>query len=123
MPLNANRRWGKPHPTFLAAFLILVALTAVPAVGRTLVEWDFSKGTHGWVGNNKVEALTSSGEGLTVTCTGEDPWIEGPAVDLPGEAMTRVKIRMKSSFPSASSSTRIGKRPWSSGTKSEGFAT
>ncbi|MEJ2705493.1 MAG: hypothetical protein P8Z79_23880 [Sedimentisphaerales bacterium] len=101
MSLDANRRWAKPHPTFLTAFLIVIAFTAVSAIGRTLVEWDFSKGLHGWVGNNKVNALTSSGEWLIVTCTGEDPWIEGPAVNLPGEAMTRVTIRMKSSADAA----------------------
>jgi hypothetical protein len=51
--------------------------------------------------NNKVEALSFSPEGLIVTCTGLDPWIEGPAVNLPGEAMTRVKIRMKSNADAA----------------------
>lgn len=110
MPLNKTRRvgfspptprrWGKPHPTFFGftLFLILFAFmtASVPAAGKTLVEWDFSKGLHGWKANNKVEALSSSSEGLIVKCTGQDPWIEGPALDLPGEAMTRVKVRMKS---------------------------
>ncbi len=34
-----------------------------------------------------------------------------------------VRMRMKSAFVRASSSTRIGKRPWNSGSRSDGFAT
>ena len=33
-----------------------------------------------------------------------------------------VRMRRKSSTPSAASSTRMGNRPWSSGMRSEGFA-
>jgi len=85
-------------------FAVLLAVTAawtVPAFGETAVEWDFSKGLHGWTGNRRVENLSYSPEGLLVKSTGEDPWIEGPAVDLPGEGMTRVKIRMKSNADAA----------------------
>lgn len=98
MPLNKTQRWGKPHPTSFGISLILLAFMAapIPATGKTLVEWDFSKGLNRWRANNKVEALSFSSEGLIVTCTGQDPWIEGPAVDLPSETMTRVKVRMKS---------------------------
>ncbi|MBN2313844.1 MAG: hypothetical protein JXM79_07930 [Sedimentisphaerales bacterium] len=96
MLLNKSRWWGKPHPTFLAITLIIFVYMDGPASGKTLIEWDFSKGLHGWTANNKVEALSFSSEGLQVKCTGEDPWIEGPAVDLSGEPMTRVKVRMKS---------------------------
>ena len=96
MPLNKTRWWGKPHSTVLAVTLFLFTFTADPAYGKTIIEWDFSKGLHGWKANNKVEVLSCSPEGLIVKCTGEDPWIEGPAADLPNEAMTRVKIRMKS---------------------------
>ena len=79
-------------PIFIAATLFL----AVPAFGKIVVEWDFSKGLHGWTGNMRVENLSYSPEGLLVKSTGEDPWIEGPAVDLPGDKIIRVKIRMKS---------------------------
>jgi hypothetical protein len=81
--------------------LILIAYTTIPAVGKTLIEWDFTKGLHGWIANNNVEILSFSPEGLTVNCTGQDPWIEGPAVNLSGEAMTRVTIRMKSNADAA----------------------
>lgn len=96
MLLNKIRWWGKAHPTILVAVLILFTCMEAPALGKPFIEWDFSKGMHGWTGNNKVDTLSFSSEGLIVKCTGEDPWIEGPTVNLPGEPMTRVKIRMKS---------------------------
>jgi hypothetical protein len=68
----------------------------VGVCGASVVEWDFSKGTHGWTGNGRVENLRSSAEGLIVKSTGQDPWIEGPVVDLTGDKMVRVKIRLKS---------------------------
>jgi len=76
----------------------VVTVLAVPvlAFGKTVAEWDFSKGTGGWTGNKRVEKLSSSAEGLVIKSTGLDPWIEGPAVDLPGDKIIRVKIRMKS---------------------------
>lgn len=79
----------------LAATMVLMMPFSVFA--KTIIEWDFSKGLQGWAGNNRVENLSSSTEGLVVKSTGEDPWIEGPAVDLPDDKICRVKIRMKSS--------------------------
>jgi hypothetical protein len=84
----------KTLPVILAMIVIMVA--PAKACAKTVLEWDFSKGVHGWTGNGRVENLRSSAEGLIVKSTGEDPWIEGPAVDLPGDKMVRVKIRMKS---------------------------
>jgi len=76
--------------------LVLVASLSTSAWGKAVVTWDFTKGTHGWQGNKHVQDLTVTAEGLAFASTGNDPWIEGPAVDLPGEGITRVKIRMKS---------------------------
>ena len=76
--------------------VIALLLLPVPVAGKTVAGWDFSKGLHGWIGNNKVESLSYSSEGLIVKSTGEDPWIEGPTIDLPGDNIIRVKIRMKS---------------------------
>ncbi len=76
--------------------VIALLLLPVPVSGRAVAEWDFHVGLHGWIGNNKVEKLTYSSEGLIVKSTGEDPWIEGPAIDLPSDNIIRVKIRMKS---------------------------
>jgi len=84
----------KAAPIFITVTLLLAI--QVPAAGKTAVEWDFSKGLHGWTGNRWVENLSYSPEGLIVKSTGEDPWIEGLAVDLPGDKIIRVKIRMKS---------------------------
>ncbi len=89
---------ARVNPGVLPVLLGLVVIMMVPAgaYGETVAEWDFSKGAHGWTGNSRVENLRSSREGLIVKSTGLDPWIEGPAVDLPGDKMIRVKIRMKS---------------------------
>jgi hypothetical protein len=76
--------------------LVLVASLSTSAWGKVVVTWDFTKGTHGWQGNKQAQGLTVTAEGLAFESTGNDPWIEGPAVDLPGEGMTRVKVRMKS---------------------------
>jgi hypothetical protein len=83
------------------AILIRFAATAfvlLPASvsGKTVTRWDFGKGLHDWIANNKVEKLSYSPEGLIVKSIGEDPWIEGPAIDLPGDKIIRVKIRMRS---------------------------
>lgn len=91
----------KSSETKLRVLPILLAFTMVsllPVIvfGKAVAEWDFSRGTLGWTGNNRVEKLTWSQEGLLVKSTGQDPWIEGPAVDLPGGKIIRVKIRMKS---------------------------
>ncbi|NQT03799.1 MAG: hypothetical protein HQ580_17360 [Planctomycetes bacterium] len=74
----------------------MVLVVPFSAYGKVVAEWDFSKGTLGWTGNNRIENLSSSPEGLFVKSTGLDPWIEGPVIDLPGEKMIRLKIRMKS---------------------------
>jgi hypothetical protein len=89
---------GIDPSTTLSVLLVMMVIMVAPvgASAKMFVEWDFSKGIHGWTGNGRVENLRSSAEGLIVRSTGEDPWIEGPAVDLPGDKMVRVKIRMKS---------------------------
>ncbi|MHC4315492.1 MAG: hypothetical protein ACYSW3_23860 [Planctomycetota bacterium] len=86
------------NPRMLPVLFGIMVIMMVPAgaCGVSVVEWDFSKGNHGWTGNDRVENLRSSAGGLIVKSTGQDPWIEGPAVDLPGDKMVRVKIRMKS---------------------------
>ncbi|MHC4497370.1 MAG: hypothetical protein ACYSYM_16270, partial [Planctomycetota bacterium] len=82
---------------------VVMGILAVPAstLGKTVTEWNFSEGLQGWTGNNRVENLSYSPEGLIVQSTGEDPWIEGPAIDLSGGRITRVKIRMRSNADTA----------------------
>ena len=79
-------------PAGACAKTVVELVRAEPAV----VRWDFSKAAYGWTANNRVDNLRSSPEGLIVKSIGEDPWIEGPAADLPGDKMVRVTIRMKS---------------------------
>ena len=108
---ESNRMWiieqaaaGLLPTRWCGALVGLAALMFAACAGaaspETVVEWDFSKAIHGWTGNARVERLTFSSEGLLVRCTGEDPWIEGPAVDLTGSEVTRVRIRMKSNADS-----------------------
>ena len=96
MPVNKFRNSFNTNFKSATIFIAVTLFLVVPAFGKTAVEWDFSKGLHGWTGNRQVENLSFSPEGLLVKSTGEDPWIEGPAMDLPGDKIIRVKIRMKS---------------------------
>lgn len=71
--------------------------STIVAAGGVVAEWDFAKGPQGWSGNAQVQPVVSTPEGLVVRSTGEDPWIEGPAIDIPSpDGMARVTIRMKS---------------------------
>ena len=65
------------------AAVVVLMVTPVVAAGGVVAEWDFSKGTQGWSGNGQVQPVVSTAEGLVVRSTGEDPWIEGPAIDFP----------------------------------------
>jgi len=78
--------------------VLLACAAALPtaAWGKVAVTWDFTKGLQGWQGNGHVADLSVSAEGLAFRSTGNDPWIEGPAVDLPGAGLTRVRVRMSS---------------------------
>ncbi|MCD6395760.1 MAG: hypothetical protein J7M40_19930, partial [Planctomycetes bacterium] len=81
---------------FRIVLLLCFVLTGVQVFAETIVEWDFTKGTHGWTPNPRVEPLKSTADGLVVKATGLDPWIEGPAVDYPTVKLVRVTVRMKS---------------------------
>ena len=96
MPVNKLSSSPRANYQTFTILLVVMAVLTVPAFGKIAIEWDFSKGLHGWTGNDRIKGLLYSSDGLTVTSTGEDPWIEGPAVDLPGNKIIRVKIRMKS---------------------------
>ena len=80
-----------------AVLFFLVMGPCAGVYGKTVAAWDFTKGLQGWQGNKDTEGLTVSAEGLTFKSTGNDPWIEGPAVDASGDGAIRVSIRMKSS--------------------------
>ena len=71
----------------LPILFVVMAVWVVPtsAFAKTVAEWDFSDGPQGWSGNSRVESLSSPPEGLIVKSTRQEPWIEGSAVDLPGD--------------------------------------
>ncbi len=81
--------------------LLFVIAPCAVAYGKTVAAWDFTKGTQGWQGNNDTADLTATGEGLTFRSAGVDPWLEGPAVDVPGDGTVRVRVRMKSQADTA----------------------
>ncbi len=74
----------------------LVAWLSAAARGGEVAVWDFTMGQQGWQGNSYVKDLIVSPEGLAFVSAGLDPWIEGPAMNLSGSGMTRVRVRMKS---------------------------
>jgi len=62
--------------------LALVAAVCCRAAEPVTVV-DFAAAGHGWRCNPRAKAVAQDGV-FAVELTGEDPWIEGPAVDLPG---------------------------------------
>jgi len=79
------------------AVLFFLMMGPSAAYGKTIAAWDFTKGLQGWQGNKDTQELAATPEGLAFKSTGNDPWIEGPAVDASGEGAVSVSIRMKSS--------------------------
>ncbi len=59
----------------------LLSLCCIAAEPVTLV--DFAKEGHGWKGNPRAKAVRQEGA-FSVELIGEDPWVEGPAVAMPG---------------------------------------
>ncbi|MBN1816197.1 MAG: hypothetical protein JW828_02480 [Sedimentisphaerales bacterium] len=68
-----------------------------PLHARMIVEWDFTQGAHRWSGNPTVVPVRSTSDGLVVRSTGLDPWIEGPAVDIPEGSLVRLTLRVRTS--------------------------
>jgi len=98
MGLRNGRSWDVAVCAACAAMVLGVVpgvAVQTPAMGAVAVEWDFSTGTHGWRGNGRVEAVRSTPDGLVVRSTGVDPWIEGPAVDLPADGLVRLTLRVR----------------------------
>jgi hypothetical protein len=88
---------GDAKSCVAAGVLFFLMMAPSATYGKTIAAWDFTKGLQGWQGNRYTEGLAVSGEGLAFKSTGNDPWIEGPAVDASGDGAARVSIRMKSS--------------------------
>ncbi len=94
-----SSRWCGSMMKCVALIAAVLAGSMPGAVcGKEVVEWYFSKAAHGWVGGGTTGQVLGTPEGLLVRSKGEDPWIEGPGVDLRGSKIIRVKIRMKSSL-------------------------
>jgi hypothetical protein len=86
----------RPPARRLLFWMVWMTLLPLRADARSVIEWDFSRGMHGWKGNHYVTDLTYSRRGLSFTSTGVDPWIEGPAIDLRIDRIIKVTVRMHS---------------------------
>ncbi|UCD49670.1 MAG: hypothetical protein JSW27_19320 [Phycisphaerales bacterium] len=87
---------GRTKTIAIVLGCLLILLAGNEACAEIIVRWNFSRGLQGWTGNHFVEDLTYSRDGLSFLSTGVDPWIEGPAVDLPADRITKVTVRMRS---------------------------
>jgi len=96
--LKALKQRGQAHVWRIVPWVwVLVSISSSGAQADPVAHWDFTKGLLGWKGNSDVEGLTPTQEGLAFRSKGQDPWIEGPAVDLPADRLARVTVRMRSS--------------------------
>ena len=87
---------------FRYGIVLLLTCPSVQSVhSATEQTWDFRTGLNGWKGNHHVDALVQTREGITFRSTGNDPWIEGPAISLGRDRLTRVLVRMKSNANAA----------------------
>jgi len=97
MPRRASARRREAVSRYIVSWVwVLAFIYPSVAPADTVVHWDFTKGLLGWKGNAYVEGLTTREEGLVFRSTGQDPWIEGPAMDLPTDRLIRVTVRMRS---------------------------
>jgi len=80
---------------------LIIHFAVVGVRAETIISWNFSRGLQNWSGNHHVEDLTYSQDGLSFRSTGVDPWIEGPAINLPGDQYTKVTLRMRSNANSS----------------------
>jgi hypothetical protein len=94
--MGSHRIDAKSACVSILATIVLSAAIPATAWGEVVVTWDFTKGLQGWQGNQQVKDLAVTAQGLQFQSTGEDPWIEGPPVDLPGAGFTRVRVSMES---------------------------
>lgn len=78
----------------LCRMLVVAALMAGAAGGRIAAEEprvvaEFSRPGHGWQPNATAGTPIQTPAGLLVTATGDDPWLVGPVVEVPGDGLAR----------------------------------
>jgi len=92
---------NKSYCCFKAKCLSVVFLAGLLCFAKqgfteTLVEWDFSNGLQGWVGNAQTDKLQAKDGIISFVSIGSDAWIEGPPADIPQGKRIIVTIQMKS---------------------------
>lgn len=74
------------HQRSLRGLVVVLAILQAPgALAREgdVVVADFTRPGHGWRGNRSVAGQRQSDGGLALRAVEEDPWLEGPLVDVP----------------------------------------
>ncbi|MFM8414103.1 MAG: hypothetical protein ACKOCX_05200 [Planctomycetota bacterium] len=71
---------------------------AAAADAAPLVLADFTSPGHGWRGSPDISAARLDG-GLSVECRGEDPFLEGPPVDVPAPDARRLALTLLADCP------------------------
>ena len=68
----------------------------------TTIDFDFTKGRHGWFGAREILRDLQDENGLALRTCGHDPYIVGPAMEIPPDAVKTLIIRLRSKEPGMS---------------------
>jgi hypothetical protein len=66
---------------------------AAATTGRVLAEWAFEDGAQGWEALHNCELAHGEGGTARVTTTGEDPYLQSPAVNAPAPLAVAFRMR------------------------------
>lgn len=79
--------------TVLRMLAGLAVVWAHAAAAAPTVVADFTRPGHGWRGNGNATIGGAGPAGLPIACSGEDPWVVGPAVAVPDGGRLAVRLR------------------------------
>ncbi len=87
-----------PGTCSLIALLLMLQGSSMCFAAQGLPTFDFAVqgGTEGWVAQHDASMVQSVGEGLTITLTGSDPYVAGPARDYPAGKPLWLRVRLRS---------------------------
>jgi hypothetical protein len=88
----------RPVPTHLVLIFAGLARVTMAQESASLPVFDFreSETVSRWRAAHDVERMTATADGMEVVASGDDPFLVGPAVDLPVGAPLAVEIKVRS---------------------------
>jgi len=86
---TAQYRW---HATPLSRMTV----TLTGEMVESPHEWEFEADAEGWAALNQIPSMEVSDGALVVDPTGNDPYMQSPALGLNTEAYTTIEVRMRS---------------------------